>query len=168
MNDSFRSPSKSIVATALLAGLAGGVAEMVWIASYCAATPLSGFEVLRQISLSVGVDAGNGALAVASGIAIHLGLSVLVGLAFALAVWRRVLRHCGIVETLLASCAALGLIWGSNFFVVLPSLNPSFTGLMPLSVTLVSKLLFGVAMGYVLYRGEHQSHRFTAPALRAV
>jgi hypothetical protein len=166
-NDSIQSQSRPIVSTALLAGFAGGVAEMMWIAGYCAVTPLSGSEVLQQISLSVGINVGNGALASLSGIAIHLGLSVLLGLAFALSVWRGSLRRSGIVGNLLASCAVLCMIWAFNFFVVLPSLNPGFANLMPYGVTLASKLLFGIAMGSMLYRAENQGWA-TAPALCTV
>ena len=165
-SNSFSNPSRRIVSTAVLAGLAGGVAEMVWIAGYCAATSLSSSDVLRQISLSVAPDAGAGALALVAGVAIHLGLSILLGLAFALAVWRPFLRRSGIMGSLLTSCAVLVLIWVTNFFVVLPILNPSFTGLLPYGVTLASKLLFGVAMGWVLYRRAHRSHRRPALALR--
>jgi hypothetical protein len=167
-NDSIRSQSKPIMSTALLAGFAGGVAEMVWVAGYCAVTPLSSSEVLRQISLSVGLNTGNGALASLAGVAIHLGLSVLVGLAFTLAVWRPPVRRAGIASTWLVSCTVLALIWACNFFLVLPSLNPGFADLMPYAVTLASKLLFGIAMGWVLYRGVHQDQRSTAPALCAV
>ncbi len=167
MNDNFiRTQSRPIVSTALRAGLAGGVVEMIWIAGYCAQTPLHGAEVLRQISLSVGVNVGEGALASMSGLAIHLGLSMLLALMFALTVWRPSLQRTLFVGNVLASCAALSAVWVVNFFVVLPALNPGFVDLMPYGVTLASKLLFGVAMGWVLYRGEHQAHSTgTAPAL---
>lgn len=160
-SNSIRPSSNTIVPIALLAGLAGGVAEMIWIAGYCAVTPLQGSEVLRQISLSAGLDFGSGLLAPICGIAIHLGLSVLLGLVFALSVWRLPVLRSSVVGSLLASCAVLCVIWAVNFLVVLPSLNPGFVHLMPYGVGLVSKLLFGVAMGWILYQGEHQGHRAT-------
>ena len=49
---------------------------------------------------------------------------------------------------------ALGLIWAVNFFVLLPAINPLFVELMPHGVTLLSKLLFAVAMAATL---EHAS-----------
>lgn len=162
--DSIQRQTKSTVSTGVIAGLAGGVAEMIWVAGYCAVTPLSAAEVLRQISLSVGLDAGHGALASVSGIAIHLGLSVALGLAFALLVWRPLARRSGIVRNALMPCAALALVWAVNFFLVLPALNPAFVALMPYSVTLASKLLFGVAMGSVLNRSERQDQRSTTLA----
>jgi hypothetical protein len=41
--------------------------------------------------------------------------------------------------------AALAAVWGINFLVALPRLNPDFVHLLPYGVTLASKLLFGVA-----------------------
>jgi hypothetical protein len=41
-------------------------------------------------------------------------------------------------------------VWVLNFFLVLPWLNPAFVALLPYGVTLVSKLLFGLAMGLTL------------------
>jgi hypothetical protein len=155
----------SIASSASLAGLAGGVAEMLWIAGYCAVTPLSTTQVLRQISSSVGLDSGDPAFAAVAGVAIHLGLSVLLGLAFALAIWRPFLRRYAIQESLLAACAVLGVIWAINFFIVLPSVNPGFAGLLPYAISLSSKLLFGIAMGGVLYRSERQAQRMIAPAV---
>jgi hypothetical protein len=167
VNNNFtRSQSRPFVSTALRAGLAGGIAEMIWIAGYCALTPLRSAELLRQISLSVGINAGAGAFASMFGLAIHLGLSILLGLTFALTVWRPSLQRSGVAGNLLASCAVLSAVWVFNFFVVLPGLNPGFADLMPYAVTLVSKLLFGIAMGWVLYRGEHRAHSNVAsPAL---
>jgi hypothetical protein len=165
-NDSVRSHSGPTASTVLLAGLAGGVAEMTWVACYCALTPLSSSEVLQQISRSVGIHTSNGVFASLCGIAIHLVLSVLLALIFVLSIWRPLLRRSGVSSNLLASCAALSMIWAFNFLVVLPSLNPAFADLMPYAVTVVSKLLFGVAMGWVLYRAQHQ--RSAAPALFAV
>lgn len=53
---------------------------------------------------------------------------------------------------LFAAMAALAAVWVFNFFVLLPSVNPAFTALLPYPVTLVSKLLFGLGMGMVLNR----------------
>mgnify|MGYP001554809963 CR=1 FL=1 len=45
---------------------------------------------------------------------------------------------------------ALGAVWSFNFLVVLPLLDPGFLVLLPLAVTLASKLLFGVGAAAVL------------------
>ena len=41
-------------------------------------------------------------------------------------------------------------VWAVNFYILLPAWNPGFVALLPLSVTLISKLLFGLAMGIVI------------------
>ena len=46
-----------------------------------------------------------------------------------------------------------------NFFVVLPVVEPSFVHLLPYSVSLVSKLLFGVAAAETLRRGAAFQHK---------
>jgi hypothetical protein len=44
------------------------------------------------------------------------------------------------------------IVWAVNFLVVLPVLNPAFIVLLPDSVTLFSKMLFGTAMALVLQK----------------
>jgi hypothetical protein len=44
----------------------------------------------------------------------------------------------------------LVIVWAVNFFLVLPALNPAFVTLLPYGVTLFSKVLFGIAMGWVV------------------
>ena len=41
--------------------------------------------------------------------------------------------------------AALVSVWAVNFFVVLPTISPAFVHLAPYSVSLMSKVLFGLA-----------------------
>jgi hypothetical protein len=43
-------------------------------------------------------------------------------------------------------------VWAVNFFVVLPQVNPAFVHLPPYGVTLISKLLFGLAAARVFAR----------------
>ncbi len=45
-----------------------------------------------------------------------------------------------------------------NFFVVLPAVSPTFVNLVPYSVSLISKLLFGLAAAEIL-------RRYAMPAL---
>jgi phosphate/sulfate permease len=137
---------------AVLAGLCGGLAEVLWVGGYGYAgfSPLSGSEVARQITASIVPAAADSPLAVAFGIVIHFLLSALLGLTFAWLIWRPFLRKRGVVGTLLGSVAVLTLVWGVNFFAVLPFLNPAFVVLMPYGVTLASKIMFGIVMGLVL------------------
>ena len=134
----------------LLAGLCGGVAEVLWIALYSFLTTLSAGEVARQVTASVFPAAANLAWAPVLGVIIHLVLSLALGLVFAWLIWIPVARHVGAVGALSSAIAALIAVWAFNFFILLPALNPGFIALMPLSVTFVSKVLFGVAMAWVL------------------
>jgi len=136
--------------TLALAGLAGGLAEVIWVALYCSVTPLSGTQVLRQITASFFPSWAGAEFAPVLGLALHLALSVLVAYAFGLVVWRTFARRGGAATTLATSLVALSAIWSINFFVLLPIVNPEFVGLMPYAVTLASKLMFGIAMAATL------------------
>ena len=49
--------------------------------------------------------------------------------------------------------AVVGLligIWATNFFLVLPAINPAFVALVPYTTSLISKVLFGAAAALVL------------------
>jgi hypothetical protein len=71
-----------------------------------------------------------------------------VGVAFAIRVlllwYGRVYAEFSLVILTLAT------VWAVNFLLVLPYLNPRFVDLLPYSVTLASKLLFGLAAATVL------------------
>src|SRR6185436_17755875 len=75
----------------LVAGLAGGIAEIVWIAFYSQYSPLSLSEVSRQIVLSMIPAVADAGVAPLIGVAIHLALSVLLAFAFGILVWLPVL-----------------------------------------------------------------------------
>ena len=134
----------------ILAGLAGAMAEVLWVALYCAVTPLSGAEVLRQITASLFPGMVESAWASALGMSIHLVLGIAVAYAFGLLVWRTFARRFGAGATLGLAMVALSAIWTVNFFVLLPVMNPLFVGLMPYAVTFVSKVLFAIAMATTL------------------
>jgi hypothetical protein len=57
--------------------------------------------------------------------------------------------------------AALTCVWAINFFVVLPVIDPAFILLVSYPVSLISKLLFGLAAAEVVRR-----QAATAPAAR--
>ena len=48
--------------------------------------------------------------------------------------------------------AVLAAVWATNFFVLLPAISPAFVHLVPYSVSLTSKLLFGLAAAEVFRR----------------
>jgi len=134
----------------VLAGLAGALAEVIWVALYSVFMPLSGNEVLRQITASIFPGMTASAWAPTLGLAIHFALGVLVAYAFGLLVWQSFAKRLGMGPTLATALLVLVAIWTFNFFVLLPVVNAKFIGLMPYAVTFASKALFGVAMGTVL------------------
>ena len=135
----------------LIAGIAGGIAEIVWITLYAQFTSLSTLEVSRQIVFSVTPGVATAVFAPALGVGIHMALSVLLAFAFGAAAWLPFATKSEPWLTIVYAVAALVLVWATNFFVVLPRMNPAFVTLMPYGVTFFSKLLFGLAAGWSLY-----------------
>ena len=134
--------------TILLAGVAGGTVEVVWVVLFCLMSPLQSSLVAAEITRSF-LPQVAGFSAVMAGLIIHYVLAVMIAGAFAMTL-SRVLRNRTSVPTILAvSGAALVAIWATNFFLILPAINPDFVTLMPYTVTLISKLGFGITMGWV-------------------
>ena len=158
MGDYAHGSANLAVKAGVLAGLAGGVAEIVWIALYAAFSGTDAAEVARGVTLAV---SGGQASSAVAGVAIHMLLAAGLGIALAFA-WLRVAgrfgraAECGIV------LLALAAVWKINFFVLLPLISPSFVSLLPYSATLASKLLFGLAAAVVLQQ------RGTAPSTSRV
>lgn len=139
----------------LTAGIAGGLAEVLWVSLYASMSPVDGMQVAREVTATIfGSAAGAGAYAPVLGVLIHMGLAIAVAAGFAALLWRHVERRYGAAGVMVASLATLLAIWTVNFYVVLPAINPVFVVLMPLSVTLLSKALFGIAMGLALNGAE--------------
>jgi len=134
----------------LLAGFYGGMAEVVWVAVYCLLTGRSGAEVAQQVTATLLPDLAGGSAAVPAGIAIHFVLALLLAMAYVRLVWQPLARHLSGAAGTIVACAALAVVWATNFFLVLPAVNPAFVALLPYGATLVSKLLFGVAMAGAL------------------
>ncbi len=149
----------------VLAGLAGGLAEVVWIALYSYFSPLGAAQVSRQIVASVLPALTDASFAPALGIAIHLALSVLLVMLLSLAIGLPWTRKPSPQRTVLISVSALILVWAVNFLLLLPHLNPAFVQLMPYPVTLFSKLLFGLAAGFCLSRSGANPHPQLHPQL---
>jgi hypothetical protein len=122
---------------AVLAGAAGGAAEILWIAGVA---PDAAADVAREVAATF--STGAGALA---GVAIHMVLSVALGLAAA-----KLLLGLAPQARMVAAVSLLALVWALNFLVVLPLVNPAFVTLLPLGVTFGSKLLFGAVLGGTL------------------
>ena len=148
----------------LLAGLCGGMAEIVWVQLYTFLAGQSSAEVARQVTSSLLPAMAESAVAPALGIALHLGLSVLVALGYALLVWLPFTRRRSPGVSVAVACGVLACIWAVNFLLLLPVVNVQFVRLLPYSVTLGSKLLFGVAMAWAFHAGyarHRNGHRFS-------
>jgi hypothetical protein len=133
-----------ILRVGVLAGIAGGLAEIAWVCLYGALTGADTASVARGVAGAFSPALAAGSYGVASGIAIHMLLAVALGLAVAAVFSAPFLsRVDGWSKTSLV-LLTLGLVWAFNFLVVLPAIDPAFTTLLPIAVTLASKLLFGV------------------------
>jgi hypothetical protein len=124
-----------------IAGAAGGLAEIAWVMLYAAATGANPAMVARGVTTAAGLSALLPADAAALGVTVHMGLAVTLGIALAFA-WR--LRPQTSSPFPFMAAALVG-VWAINFFVVLPVVSPAFIALVPYSVSLISKLLFGLA-----------------------
>ena len=81
---------------------------------------------------------------------IGLFIHFLLSIALAAVLVRALSRPLHAAVIFLAALAALATVWAFNFLLLLPLIDPAFVSLLPHPVTLVSKLLFGVAMASVL------------------
>jgi len=145
----------------ILAGLAGAMAEVLWVTLFCALTPVSGGEVLRQIAGSIFPGMIASAWAPALGLVLHFALGVAVAYAFAFVIWQAFARRAGVGATLAMALLVLVAIWAFNFLVLLPVLNAEFVRLLPYTVTFGSKVLFGIAMAATLNSFELGPQRST-------
>lgn len=134
--------------TVLIAGIAGGTVEVVWVMLFCLMSPLQSSLVAEEITRSF-LPQMAGFSAVATGLIIHYALAVLVAGMVAMTLLRLLPDKVDMRSVLAVSGAALAAIWATNFFVILPVVNPDFVTLIPYTVTLASKLGFGMAMGWV-------------------
>jgi hypothetical protein len=153
LGDQSKSGTPSLV---LGAGLAGGIAEIVWVGLVGTQASGGAVEVARQVTATVLPSAGTLAIAPFAGVVIHLLLSVLLAFVFWRLVWRPFAAQLTRVEAAIYGMGSLAAVWLVNFTVVLPALNPAFVTLLPLWATLISKLLFGVAMTAVLLTSRYR------------
>ena len=143
-----------------LLGLAGGAAEIVWIAFYGSLAGSDAAEVARAVSVSVAWLMPGIPLSVApviSGIVVHMILAVGIGIALA-AIWREFTARRPVpINEYAFMVGALTIIWVFNFFVLLPLLSPAFVDIVPYPASLMSKVLFGLAGAIALRHGSARS-----------
>jgi hypothetical protein len=144
-NSADNRPSRPLdtVRLGAIAGAAGGFAEVAWVSLYAAATDTSPAILARGVTTAAGVSALVPADAVALGIGVHMTIAVALGVALAF-VWRAMSLSQTVNPFAFMAAALIG-VWAINFFVVLPIVSPAFIKLVPYSVSLISKVLFGLA-----------------------
>jgi len=143
---------------AMLAGLVGGFAEMLWTVLYTSLTSGSSVEVARDVAGTVFRSAAALPAAPVIGIAIHLALSVALAVVFVRFIWVPFAISLRGGASLFITVTTLILVWAVNFLIVLPVVNPSFVKVMPYGITLISKALFGASMAWSLRKSFAPRH----------
>jgi hypothetical protein len=128
--------------SAILAGTAGGLAEILWIWGYSAGTNTDALRVARGIAEVAGMD---GSFAAPLGIAIHMALAALLGIGIVAGLAILPVRFSSRPIRLMAVIGALAAVWAFNFLLLLPAISPAFVAAVPLSISFVSKFLFGLS-----------------------
>jgi len=138
----------------VVAGVAGGLAEIAWVTLYAEATGTDPATLARGVTTAAGVSALFPAAPIALGVTIHMALAVTLGIALSFG-WRVLSSHrLEIANPHLFMLTALVGVWAVNFFMVLPIISPAFIDLVPYPVSLVSKILFGLAAAEALRRQD--------------
>jgi hypothetical protein len=132
------------------AGLAGGAAEILWVAGYGAVTGTPVGAVARGVTTALFPGLGGLPYAAELGIALHMLLAVGLGIAVVAALAAPVFRGVAGWSQSALVVLALAAVWSVNFLLLLPQLDPAFVTLLPVAVTLASKLLFGISAAAVL------------------
>jgi hypothetical protein len=133
------------VGQGIVAGAAGGLAEIGWVTLYATATGTNPAILARGVTTAVGVSALLPAWTVALGATVHLLFAVTLGIALSF-VWRALSSHrLKTARPYPLIIASLAGVWALNFFAVLPIISPAFIHLLPYPISLISKMLFGLA-----------------------
>ena len=134
----------------VVAGVAGGLAEIAWVTLYAAATSADPATVASGVTTAAGLSALFPAAPVAVGVTVHMALAVTLGIALSFG-WRALSSHrLDAVGPFPFMLAALVGVWAINFFAVLPIISPAFIHLAPYPVSLMSKVLYGLAAAEAL------------------
>lgn len=150
----------------IIAGLAGGLAEIIWIALYASLSATEAAAVARGVTGTVWPSLAASTWAVPLGIALHMAIAMVLGIAVATLMRPLYRRSRYGALGALATVAALVAVWAVNFLVLLPAINPAFVALLPYGASLASKVLFGLAAAAVLW-GASRSRTGLAPSLPA-
>ena len=125
-------------------------ADALLLAEYGSPSVAETVAVTVTAPTAVGVTALLPESPISTGIAVHMALAVLLGVAL-VGVWQTLARR-DTISLYGFMLTALAGVWAINFFVILPVVSAPFIGLLPYSVSLTSKLLFGLAAAETLRR----------------
>lgn len=135
----------------LVAGIIGGLSEIIWVLVYTQFSNLSAATVATQITKTFIPNIAAGTTAIILGILIHFILSIALLLLLVKSAFSRLSHNRTVFPKLmLLSVALLTLVWAFNFFILLPYINPAFVNLLPYEISLASKVMFGITMGLTL------------------
>jgi hypothetical protein len=143
--------TSDIIKYGMLAGAAGGLAEVAWVSLYAVVTGGDAAILARGVTTAVGLTALLPAAPVAIGITVHMLLAVVLGVALA-GLWQVLARTQSTGSLYIVAVAVLACVWLFNFFVALPLISPAFVHFVPYPVSLLSKLLFGLSAAETLRR----------------
>lgn len=133
-----------------LAGFAGGAAEIAWILLYSGPGNVDGATVAKAVTSTFSSTVALSSTGVMFGVVIHMLIALLLGMAIAILSRRLLPRsRSALLEPCFVVASLIG-VWVLNFHLVLPLINPEFVHLMPLEVSLASKVFFGIAAAFVL------------------
>lgn len=145
-----KTPAGAWLKAGAVAGLAGGLAEVVFMGVYSQAGGISGATILSLITATFLPAAfAFGQLGAFDGLMIHFILSIIIGVSFGVLQYFLHNNRTSVSYPLVAVSGAAMLIgiWAFNFFVLLPRINPAFVAYVPLGPSFVSKLSFGLCLG---------------------
>jgi hypothetical protein len=147
------------VGQGVIAGAAGGLAEIMWVTLYAGATGADPAMLARGVTTAAGVSAVLPITSLTLGVAIHMTLAVTLGIILTV-VWQTLTLRWPAAKPFPFMITALLGVWAINFFLVLPMVSPAFVHLLPYPVSLISKVLFGLAAAGALrwQHGVRNSH----------
>jgi hypothetical protein len=156
----------AVLSQGVIAGAAGGLAEVAWVTFYAGVTGGDPAVLARGVTSAAGVSALLPTSPATLGAGIHMSLAVALGVALSFA-WSA-LRECrsSLTNPYPLMLAVLAAVWAVNFFIVLPVVSPAFVHMVPYAVSLTSKLLFGAAAAEVLRRQPRTMSSLAPVAVR--
>jgi hypothetical protein len=157
-----RSIPAGIFGRGVAAGAAGGIAEIIWIFVYASATGADAASLARGVTTATGANLLLQGSSAAFGVAIHMVLAVTLGIVLAF-LWTTLSRRWPKeLNPYAVMPVALAGVWAINFLIVLPLVDPNFVQIVPYPVSLISKLLFGVAAAVALSHRQREATPITA------